>query len=61
MIPVLVFPGYYVVPPAARHEVSVVSLSYLQGFVSARSDVLNARQIDLLSRQLESRCRDVEY
>ncbi len=59
--PVLVFPGYYVVPPAARHPVSVVSTSYLTGFISARNDVLTPKQIDLLARQLESRCRDVEY
>lgn len=59
--PVLVFPGYYVVPPAAPHLVSVVSTSYLTGFISAQKGVLNPRQIDLLARQLESRCRDVEY
>jgi|CXWL01.1.fsa_nt_gi hypothetical protein len=59
--PVLVFPGYYVVPPAARQPVSVVSMSYLTGFISAQKGVLNPRQIDLLARQLESRCRDVEY
>lgn len=59
--PVLVFPGWYVVPPNAVHPVSVVHTSYLTGFVSMRKDVLNPKQIDLLARQLESRCRDVEY
>ena len=59
--PILVFPCWYVVPPNARHKVSVVSLSYLAGFVSARHDVLNPKQIDLLARQLEACCRDVEY
>lgn len=59
--PVLVFPGWYVVPPNAVHPVSVVHTSYLTGFVSLRKDVLNPGQIDLLARQLEARCRDVEY
>lgn len=59
--PVLVFPGWYVVPPNAVHPVSVVHTSYLGGFVNLRKDVLSPRQIDLLARQLESRCRDVEY
>lgn len=61
VIPVLVFPGWYIVPPNAVHPVSVVHTSYLTGFVSMRNDVLNPKQIDLLARQLESRCRDVEY
>lgn len=59
--PVLVFPGWYVVPPNAVHAVSVIHTSYLGGFVSRRKDVLNPKQIDLLARQLESRCRDVVY
>ena len=59
--PVLVFPGWYVVPPNAVHPVSVIHTSYLAGFVSMRKGVLNPKQIDLFARQLESRCRDVEY
>ncbi len=59
--PILVFPCWYVVPPNAVHPVSVVHTSYLCGFVNMRRDVLNPKQIDLLSRQLEARCRDVEY
>jgi hypothetical protein len=59
--PVLVFPGWYVVPPNAVHPVSVVHTSYLGGFVNLRKGVLSPQQIDLLARQLESRCRDVEY
>lgn len=59
--PLLVFPGWYVVPPNAVHPVSVIHTSYLGGFVSRRKDVLSPKQIDLLARQLEARCRDVEY
>jgi hypothetical protein len=59
--PILVFPCWYVVPPNARHPVSVVHTSYLPGFVSAPGEVLTPKQIDLFARQLESRCRDVEY
>ncbi|HVT92880.1 MAG TPA: nuclease-related domain-containing protein [Bryobacteraceae bacterium] len=59
--PVLIFPGWYVVPPNAVHPVSVVHPSYLPGFVNLRTGILNSRQIDLLARQLEARCRDVEY
>jgi len=59
--PILVFPCWYVTPPNAVHPVSVIHTSYLSGFVNMRKDVLNPRQIDLLARQLEARCRDVEY
>ncbi|MBI2498595.1 MAG: NERD domain-containing protein [Opitutae bacterium] len=59
--PVLVFPCWYVDPPNAVHPVSVVHTSYLSGFVNMRKDVLNPKQIDLFVRQLEARCRDVEY
>lgn len=59
--PLLVFPGWYVVPPNAVHPVSVIHTSYLGGFVSRRKDMLSPKQIDLLARQLEARCRDVEY
>ncbi|HEY4299649.1 MAG TPA: nuclease-related domain-containing protein [Candidatus Didemnitutus sp.] len=59
--PILAFPCWYVTPPNARHAVSVVSLSYLAGFVTVRPDVLNPAQIDLFSRQFDQRCRDVEY
>jgi nitrate reductase NapE component len=59
--PVLVFPGYSVVPPDERHPVSVVNAGSLSNFVGDRNDVLTQQQIELLSRQLESRCRDVAY
>lgn len=59
--PILVFPCWYVIPPNAVHPVSVVHTSYLGGFVNMRKGVLNPKQIDLLSRQLEARCRDVSY
>jgi len=61
VIPILVFPGWYVTPPNAVHRVSVVNTSYLAGFVGRQKDVLTPTQIDLLARQLESRCRDVVY
>lgn len=61
VIPILVFPGWYVTPPNAVHRVSVINTSYLAGFVSRQKDVLTPTQIDLLARQLESRCRDVVY
>ncbi|HVU16696.1 MAG TPA: nuclease-related domain-containing protein [Candidatus Didemnitutus sp.] len=59
--PILVFPCWYVTPPNARHPVSVVALPYLAGFVTMRNDVLNPTQVDLFARQLDQRCRDVEY
>lgn len=59
--PILVFPGWYVTPPNAVHRVSVINPSHLEGFISHQTDVLNSTQIELLVRQLESRCRDVEY
>ncbi len=59
--PILVFPCWYVIPPNAVHPVSVIHTTYLAGFMNLRKDVLTPKQIDLLSRQLEARCRDVEY
>lgn len=59
--PILVFPCWQVTPPNARHAVSVVAPSYLAGFVTLRQEVLKPAQVDLFARQLDQRCRDVEY
>lgn len=57
---VLTFPGWYIVERALG-PVRVVNAAFLPALLNARSNVLTAQQIDLVSRQLESRCRDVVY
>ncbi len=61
VVPVLALPGWYVESPA-RAVVRVVNPSWLPDLLTAGVEtVLSTRQIDLYSRQLEQRCRDVEY
>lgn len=57
---VLTFPGWYIVERALG-PVRVINAAFLPALLTARSSVLTAQQIDLVSRQLESRCRDVVY
>ncbi len=57
---VLTFPGWYIVERALG-TVRVVNAALLPSLMSAQPGVLSAAQVDLLSRQLEARCRDVAY
>lgn len=57
---VLTFPGWYIVERTLG-PVRVVNAALLPSLVCARDDVLTGQQIDLIARQLESRCRDVAY
>lgn len=57
---VLVIPCWYVVEKA-RGPIRVVNESFLSGVLTARKGALTADQIDLVARQLEARCRNVEY
>ena len=58
--PVLVLPGWYVIAKA-RGTVNVVNAKGACSAVKGRGQrVLSDEQIDLIARQLEDRCRDVE-
>lgn len=58
--PVLALPGWYVVPKGIG-PVAVISHKQLCGTITRGSkDVLSPQQIDLLARQLDVVCRDVE-
>lgn len=57
---VLTFPGWYVVERTLG-PVRVVNVSLVPALLTARSGVLTDKQIDICARQLEARCRDVEY
>ncbi len=59
--PVLVLPGWTVEAPA-QAALRVVNPSWLPEIMNATGPVvLSAKQIDLCVRQLEQRCRDVEF
>jgi hypothetical protein len=61
VVPVLALPGWYVESPA-RAAVRVVNPSWLPDLLTGSAETtLSARQIDLYTRQIEQRCRDVEY
>ncbi len=60
-VPVLTFPGWNVMTTAAGAEVVVVSPGAIPGLVRNRPGVLNDLQIDHIARQLEGKCRDVEF
>lgn len=59
--PILALPGWFVTL-RARGEVAIMNEKNLVSTISKRSqpDVLSKDQIDLIARQLEARCRDVE-
>jgi hypothetical protein len=58
--PLLALPGWYV-KATARGAVNVVNAKNLPMAVKGRGQrVLTGEQIDLIARQLEDRCRDVE-
>jgi hypothetical protein len=58
--PVLALPGRYVVPKRVG-PVTVVNHKQLCGaIVRGWQDVLNREQVDLITRQLDQRCRDLE-
>ncbi|MBI2518566.1 MAG: NERD domain-containing protein [Opitutae bacterium] len=57
---VLTFPGWFVAE-RKRGPVRVVHVSFLPHLLTAKADVLAPKQIEIFARQLEARCRDVEY
>ena len=58
--PILALPGWYV-KCTARGPVNVVNAKGLVSAIKGRGGVeLTAEQIDLIARQLDARCRDVE-
>ena len=59
--PVLTFPEWYVKETVVDPRLRVVTSSWLPDVLTARRGVLTEKQIDLLARQLDQRCRDVEY
>ena len=59
--PILTFPGWMVIT-RARGTVTVLNPKQIPSAVTSRgAPVLDADQIDLVARQLEARCRDVEF
>lgn len=59
--PVLNFPGWYVEANAAV-SLRVINSSWLPSVLAGDGHIaLSEKQIDLISRQLEQRCRDVQY
>lgn len=58
--PILALPGWYV-KCTARGPVNVVNAKGLVSAIKGRGGIeLTAEQIDLIARQLDARCRDVE-
>jgi hypothetical protein len=60
-VPVLTFPGWNVTTTAAGADVSVVAPSAIPGLVRNLPVTLTVAQVDHIARQLETRCRDVEF
>lgn len=60
VVGVLTFPGWHVVERTLG-LVRVVNVSLLPTLLTARAGVLTEKQIAICARQLEARCRDVEY
>lgn len=59
--PILTFPGWMVIT-RARGEVVVLNPKQIPAAVALRgAPALDPRQIDLIVRQLDARCRDVEF
>ncbi len=59
--PILTFPGWMVIT-RARGAVTVLNPKQIPAAVALRgAPVLDERQLDLIARQLDARCRDVEY
>ncbi|MDI1336350.1 MAG: nuclease-related domain-containing protein [Lacunisphaera sp.] len=58
---VLTLPEWFVKETGVDPRLRVVASSWLPDVLKARRGVLTDKQIDLLARQLEQRCRDVEY
>lgn len=59
--PILTFPGWMVIT-RARGAVTVLNPKQIPAAVALRgSPALDDRQVDLICRQLDARCRDVEF
>ena len=60
VLPMLVFPGWWVEEQAVS-TVRVVNPNQIAALVLHNCPTLTEEQIDLVARQLEARCRDVEF
>jgi hypothetical protein len=60
VIPILVFPGWWVEEHAISN-VRVANPNQIAAIVLKNGPVLTEEQIDSVSRQVETRCRDVEF
>jgi hypothetical protein len=61
VMPILVFPSWYVAECKPRRtEIRVVNPKYLLGAIASRQQVLTATQINLYARQVALLCRDVK-
>ncbi|HEY9249826.1 MAG TPA: hypothetical protein VIO38_11865, partial [Rariglobus sp.] len=59
--PLLTFPGWMIIS-RAHGEVAVLNPKQIPDAVALRgAPVLDGRRIDLVARQLDARCRDVEF
>jgi hypothetical protein len=58
--PALVYPGWWVEDQAPQANVRVTNPLQVAALAVRRDTALTAEQVDLVSRHLESRCRDVE-
>jgi hypothetical protein len=60
VVPILVFPGWWV----EEHAISTVRVAnpkQIAAIVARSGPVLTDEQIEILARQIEARCRDVEF
>jgi hypothetical protein len=57
--PILALPGWWV-DSAAHGPVMVANSKMVAGLIQRSAAVLSEQQVDLVSRQLDQRCRDVE-
>ena len=60
-VPILTFPGWNVATTAAGSEVHVLAPSAIPGLVRNHPALLTPAQLDHIARQLELKCRDVEF
>lgn len=60
VLPILVFPGWWVEEHAVSN-VRVANPKQIAAIVLRNGPILTEEQLDLLARQIETRCRDVEF
>lgn len=60
VVPILVFPGWWV-EEHAINTVRVANPKQVPAIILQNGPVLTEEQVEILARQLEARCRDVEF